>query len=79
MKQVANSVTNAGWNTFWWILGTICMPITTPYIVNKVISLLKFRKNRDTLAGKVSLIEKKHFALDESRSKSLSSVNADLN
>lgn len=60
MKQVANSVTNAGWNTFWWILGTICMPITTPYIVNKVISLLKFRKNRDTLAGKVSLIEKKN-------------------
>lgn len=58
MKQVANSVTNAGWNTFWWILGTICMPITTPYIVSKVISLLKFRKNRDSLTGKVSSIEK---------------------
>lgn len=58
MKQAANSVTNAGWNTFWWILGTICMPLTTPYIVHKVISMLKFRKNRDSLAGKVSLIEK---------------------
>lgn len=59
MKQVFNTVTNTGWNTFWWILGSICMPITTPYIVNKVVSLLKFRKNRDTLTGKVSAKWKK--------------------
>lgn len=57
MKQVASNVTNSGWNTFWWILGAICMPMTTPYIVNKAISLLKFRKNRDSLTGKVSSLE----------------------
>lgn len=60
MKQVASTVTNTGWNTFLWILGAICMPISTPYIVKKVMSLLKFRQNRDSLTGKVSSIEWRH-------------------
>lgn len=32
------------------------MPITTPYIVTKVMSLLKLRKNRDSLQSKVVVI-----------------------
>lgn len=54
MKQVENTVSNSGWNTFWWIIGSICMPLTAPYIVQKAISMLRFRKNRGILCGKVS-------------------------
>ncbi|XP_055316273.1 dehydrogenase/reductase SDR family protein 7-like [Sitodiplosis mosellana] len=52
MKQV----TNTSWNTFWWIIGSICMPLSIPFIVHKVMSQLRLRKNKDILEGKVVLI-----------------------
>lgn len=55
MKQVENTVSNTGWNSFWWwIVGSICMPLTAPYIVHKAISMMRYRKNQGVLAGKVS-------------------------
>lgn len=52
MKQV----TNTSWNTFWWIIGSICMPLTIPFIFHKVMSQLRLRKNKDLLEGKVNVI-----------------------
>lgn len=60
MKSVSNTggteVIRSNWNTFWWIVGSICMPFTIPYIVCKVMAQLRLRKNKDTLQGKVSRV-----------------------
>lgn len=48
MKQIGST-----WNAFWWVVGSICMPLTIPFIVHKVMSQLRLRKNKDLLVGKV--------------------------
>lgn len=54
MKQVASATSSASWNAVWWVLGSICMPFTIPYIVCKVMSQIRLRKNKDILRDKVS-------------------------
>lgn len=41
---------------FWWICSTICLPLTLPYLILKVIGIIKERKYRECLPGKVVLI-----------------------
>uniref|UniRef100_A0A1Q3F839 Putative 11beta-hydroxysteroid dehydrogenase type 1 n=1 Tax=Culex tarsalis TaxID=7177 RepID=A0A1Q3F839_CULTA len=43
-------------NLLWWICSTICLPLTLPYLILKVIGTIKERKYRECLPGKVVLI-----------------------
>lgn len=55
MRQMASATASSvSWNAFWWVLGSLCMPITIPYLVCKVMSQIRLRKNRDVLKDKVS-------------------------
>ena len=60
--KTSNSVVSSGtgdvefksqWNLFWWILGTIFIPITIPYTVLKIIGNLKQKRHKGALPGKV--------------------------
>uniref|UniRef100_A0A8D8K1Y3 Dehydrogenase/reductase SDR family protein 7-like n=1 Tax=Culex pipiens TaxID=7175 RepID=A0A8D8K1Y3_CULPI len=41
---------------FWWVCSTIFLPLTLPYLLLKVIGIIKERKYRECLPGKVVLI-----------------------
>lgn len=41
---------------FWWVCSTIFLPLTLPYLLLQVIGIIKERKYRECLPGKVVLI-----------------------
>lgn len=49
----AADVTRSNWSTFWWILGTVFMPLTIPYLLSSLLNQLRTLKNRDYLRDKV--------------------------
>ncbi|XP_055635989.1 dehydrogenase/reductase SDR family protein 7-like [Toxorhynchites rutilus septentrionalis] len=51
---------------FWWILSTVCLPFTFPYVVLKIIGILKEKRYRECLPGKVVVITGASSGLGES-------------
>lgn len=45
----------SNWNMLWWLVGSIFIPISVPYIFLNIIGQLNLRKNKDSLPGKVIL------------------------
>lgn len=46
----------SNWNYMWWILGTIFIPISLPYLILQVLGHFKEKNSRKELPGKVVLI-----------------------
>lgn len=54
MKTLGGAeVVRSNWSAFWWIVGTVCMPLTLPYLLSSLLSQLRTLKNRDYLRNKV--------------------------
>lgn len=67
MKQLdLISTIRTHWNSFGWIVGTIFIPITIPYIIFQVLGYYKEKKYRDCLQGKVVVITGASSGLGES-------------
>lgn len=44
------------YSLFWWVFSTICLPFTLPYLIFKVIEIVRERRYRECLPGKVVVI-----------------------
>ncbi|XP_055597333.1 dehydrogenase/reductase SDR family protein 7-like [Uranotaenia lowii] len=68
MKQIPESgvVCRTDYGLMWLILSTICLPITIPYLLFKTIGIIKQRRYRECLPGKVVLITGASSGLGES-------------
>lgn len=56
MGHANNASRLLNWNAFWWLMGSICIPISLPYIVCKLMCQLRLRKNKHSLKDKVSSV-----------------------
>lgn len=48
-----NEVIRSNWSALWWVLGSVCMPLTLPFMLSNVLSQLRSWTNRDYLRNKV--------------------------
>uniref|UniRef100_A0A1B6CN93 Ketoreductase domain-containing protein n=1 Tax=Clastoptera arizonana TaxID=38151 RepID=A0A1B6CN93_9HEMI len=46
-------MSNNGWSVVWWLLGSMCIPITIPWLLFKIF---QYKKMKENLKGKVVLI-----------------------
>lgn len=55
-KCTAPSGSSGEWNIFYWLLGTLCMPVAIPLVVINLWRRSLVAKKRKLLPGKVVLI-----------------------
>lgn len=54
------------WSSMWWLLGTIFVPITIPYLIFQILDSIKEKKMLKCLPGKVVVITGASSGLGES-------------
>lgn len=54
------------WNIMWWLLGSIFIPVTIPFLVFQILDNIKEKKMRNNLPGKVVVITGASSGLGES-------------
>ncbi len=50
----------------WWLLGSMFLPISVPYLIMKMLEVIREHQNRDCLSGKVVVITGASSGLGES-------------
>jgi dehydrogenase/reductase SDR family member 7B len=53
-------------SVMWWLLGSMFLPISVPYLIMKMLDIIRERQNRDCLSGKVVVITGASSGLGES-------------
>nr|CAD7262472.1 unnamed protein product [Timema shepardi] len=56
MKQKMEGLFGVGWPMVWWLLGSLCIPITLPWFLYNFIEAWKAKQLRNKLQGKVVLV-----------------------